>query len=123
MSSELNKHFTKTVRISGEGETRQRAFASALNNIRNEVIKDESQVTLQIIPEQVRVRNAQKVTWTEKFLFFFFKRRRVNYKITLDVDVQMNVVKLEDVDFVETEIPSPDHINLPDFTKLLRGNK
>jgi hypothetical protein len=52
MSSELNKKFVKTVRVSGDGETRQRAFASALNNIRNEVIKDESQVTLQIIPKK-----------------------------------------------------------------------
>ncbi|WP_119325453.1 DUF4312 family protein [Companilactobacillus musae] len=123
MSSELNKKFVKTVRVSGDGETRQRAFASALNNIRNEVIKDESQVTLQIIPKEVRVLYAERVSYQEKFLFFFFKRTRVNYKLTLDVDVELNAVKLSDINFIDNEIPSPDHINIPDFTKLLRGDK
>jgi len=123
MSSEINNYVVKTVRVSGEGETRQRAFASALNNIRKEIIKDESQVTLQIVPKEVRVLNAERVSYQEKFLYFFFKRTRVTYKLTLDIDVELNSVNLMNLDFINEEIPSPDHINIPNFAKLIRGDK
>ena len=123
MTSEINNNVVKTVRVYGEGETEQRAFANALSNIRNEIIKDEGQVTLQIIPKNVRVLNAERVSYQEKFLFFFFKRTRVNYKIALSIDVELNVIDLRAIDFVNEEIPSPDHINLPNFAKLIRGDK
>jgi len=123
MNSEVNDYTLKTVRVSGEGETKQQAFASALSNIRKQIIQDQGQVTLQIVPKKVRVQNAERISYQEKFLFFFFKRTRVNYQITLDIDVELNNVDLTNVAFVNEEIPSPDHINLPDFTKLIRGDK
>ncbi|AUI72076.1 DUF4312 family protein [Companilactobacillus alimentarius] len=123
MDSEINNYITKTVRVYGEGETRQRAFANALSNIRKEIVQDEGQVTLQIIPKNVHVLSAERVSYQEKFLFFFFKRTRVNYKIALNIDVELNAIDLRAIDFVDEEIPSPDHINIPDFAKLIRGDK
>ncbi len=123
MNSEINDYQIKTVRVSGEGETRQRAFASALSSIRNEIIKDESTVTLQIVPKKVRILNAERVSYQEKFLFFFFKRTRVTYKISLAIDVELNNVDLAEVSFVDEKIQSPDHIRIPDFSKLIRGDK
>jgi len=123
MDSEINNYITKTVRVYGEGETRQRAFANALSNIRKEIVQDEGQVTLQIIPKNVHVLSAERVSYKEKFLFFFFKRTRVNYKIALNIDVELNAIDLRAIDFVDEEIPSPDHINIPDFAKLIRGDK
>ena len=123
MDSEINNYITKTVRVYGEGETRQRAFANALSNIRKEIVQDEGQVTLQIIPKNVHVLSAERVSYQEKFLFFFFKRTRVNYKIALNIDIELNAIDLRAIDFVDEEIPSPDHINIPDFAKLIRGDK
>ncbi|MDR1567662.1 MAG: DUF4312 family protein, partial [Streptococcaceae bacterium] len=115
MSSITEKKLRK-IRVSGKGETEQYAFASALGNIQKQ-IASEKDVLLRIEPVEVDLIAAKKCSYTERFLFFFFPRKRTVYQLELEVSVQVSQIDLTKIDFSEEMIANPERLNLSFLTR------
>ncbi|MCI1859812.1 MAG: DUF4312 family protein [Sporolactobacillus sp.] len=118
-----NDFVTRTVRVVGRAEEKQQAFANALFKIKNRVIKNEHQIILQIIPEQVHVVAASKEAYKEKFLLFFFPRIRKIYQVTLDVEVRIHFLNIDQVVFTSAQQVFPHQFSFMTIRKMLRGEK
>ena len=90
-----------TVKVTGEGESKQQAFARALSSIQKEILKNNTNIILRIEPVDVSVITATVTHRTEKFLYFFLPRKRSLYSITLDVTVDICLLDMNQVDFTE----------------------
>ncbi|MFD1422050.1 DUF4312 family protein [Lactiplantibacillus songbeiensis] len=117
--TKLNASNQRTVRVSGQAETKQAAFASALSKIQKELVADTAMVTLQIQPLQVTPVSLQVAHRTERFLWLFFPRQRTQFSVTIDVTVQVNAIDLNTVVFATTPVKRNP---LLDWTGL-RGGK
>ena len=53
------------------------------------VLKETTEVLIRIEPKEVTIRRAKEQVYTEKFLFFFFPRKRVIYHVELAVEVEI----------------------------------
>ncbi|MGL4545707.1 MAG: DUF4312 family protein [Plesiomonas sp.] len=95
----MKEQFTSTVTVSGKGNTKQSAFAAALSQVQNKMLKESSQVLLRIEPVDVTIINATHRTITDKFLFFFLSRRKDEFSVTLDVKVNVSTVDPEKITF------------------------
>lgn len=62
------------------------------------VLKETTEVLIRIEPKEVTIRQAKEQVYTEKFLFFFFPRR-VIYHVELAVEVEIQAIAVEEVDF------------------------
>ena len=54
----MKEQFTTTVRVTGKGETKARAFADALNHVQAAVMKASPHILLRIEPQDVQVVQA-----------------------------------------------------------------
>lgn len=91
---------TTTVQVRGRGDTKQKAFAAALNSVQRTVLgQNANNILLSIKPLDVTVVKATKMVRREKFFFFFFPRDRVMYDITLDVDIDVTTIDVEEIEF------------------------
>lgn len=88
-----------TVRVTGQGDSKQKAFSSALSQIQREVLKNTNNIILRIEPLDLAVISHKHEITTEKFLFFFFARQKAFYQVTLDVTVMLSFVDLNQVGF------------------------
>lgn len=95
----MKQQFTATVRVSGKGDTKSKAFADALSHVQGEVLKTSPHILLRIEPQDVQVIEAEVATRKEAFLFFFLKRNRSAYRVILDVTVNVTAINLESVTF------------------------
>ncbi|MGL4456539.1 MAG: DUF4312 family protein [Plesiomonas sp.] len=95
----MKEQFTSIVTVSGKGNTKQSAFAAALSQVQNKMLKESSQVLLRIEPVDVTIINATHRTITDKFLFFFLSRRKDEFSVTLDVKVNVSTVDPEKITF------------------------
>lgn len=96
----MKEHFSETVRVSGRGDTKAKAFADALNHVQGKVLKSSPRILLRIEPQDVQVVQARVKVKKEAFLFFFLRRERQMFSIELDVSVNVTAINLEGVDFV-----------------------
>lgn len=89
-----------TVRVSGKGNSKQEALNRALYKIQKQVMKlyPESMI-LRIEPVDVTVVSANEMKYSEKFLFFFFKRTRENFDVTLDIKIHLSLIAIKEVSF------------------------
>jgi conserved hypothetical protein EF_0831/AHA_3912 len=87
------------VRVKGQGDSKQRAFATALNQVQKEVLKNTGNIMLRIKPLNIEVVSASEKITTERFLFIFLPRKRTFYEITLDISVDISFVDLKDIEF------------------------
>ncbi|EPM7463528.1 DUF4312 family protein [Enterococcus faecium] len=78
----VQKTIQQKVIVSGKGETKQHAFASALAEIQNKIM-EQSNVLLRIEPVNVDILKAVENKYTERFLFFFFPRQCISYEVEL----------------------------------------
>ena len=92
----MKEQFTTTVRVTGKGEAKARAFADALNHVQAAVMKASPHILLRIEPQDVQVVQARK----EAFLFLFLRRERRTFSVELDVTVNVTAINLDKVDFV-----------------------
>lgn len=115
----INQVNHQTVRVTGKGETKQKAFASALSQIQKQVVQNEESVTLQITPVKVTPVRLEESAYKERFLFLFFPRIRRHFNVTIDVEVAVNAIDLATVPF--TEVASTDG-EFESFS-LLKGGK
>lgn len=102
----MNQSSKKTVRVSGDGNTKDHAIASALSKIQKKVMSDNGNkgVILRIEPLDVTIVEAQEIASTERFLLFFFPRKRIRYEVTLDVQVDIMFMDTAEVDFEKVEV-------------------
>ena len=96
----MKEQFTTTVRGTGKGESKTRAFADALNHVQAAVMKTSSRILLRIEPQDVAVVHAREAVRKEAFLFFFLRRERRAYSVELDVTVNVTAIDIDKVDFV-----------------------
>ncbi|QSR71486.1 DUF4312 family protein [Aeromonas jandaei] len=97
----MKENFTTKVTVSGKGTTRQQAFASALSQVQPTLLKDNQQVLLRIEPVDVQVLKAEESVRVEKFLFFFLPRQRREYRVQLEITVQVTSLDVARVTFAQ----------------------
>jgi len=115
----INQTSQRVVRVTGKGDTKQKAFASALSQIQKKVIQNETAVTLQITPNRVLPVELQDNSYKEHFLFFFFPRIRHEFTVTIDVEVTINAIDLATVPFTKNDRQNADF----QATNILKGGK
>lgn len=95
----MKEHLKTTVRVSGRGDTKQKAIADALNSVQRTVLKESSNIILRIEPLEVEVVNATVKVTNEKFLFVFFPRKREFYSVVLDVALDVTLLNVQEIHF------------------------
>lgn len=120
----INEMHDVTVKVQGQGETKQQAFAAALADIQKQLVGNEKQTMLQIVPVAVAPIQLDETTYKERFLFFFFPRTRTTYSVTLEVTVQVNSIDLSALTFNVHKQASPDELPLiPRLWRLVKGDE
>ncbi len=97
----MKKSIETVVRVSGQGDTKQKAIADALNSIQKTVLKDNSDIILRIEPKDVEVISAHSQSRTEKFLFIFLPRKREHFRVVLDVSLDVTLLSVNEIPFTE----------------------
>ncbi len=95
----MKQNQQQIVRVSGQGDSKQRAFANALSQVQKQVLKNSSNMMLRIEPLNIQIVSAIKNITTERFLFIFLPRKKAIYDITLDVAVDVCFVDLSHIEF------------------------
>lgn len=106
------------VTVEGKGDSKQHAFASALEQIQKKMMQ-ESEVILRIEPVNVNVVKAVQETYKERFLFFFFPREKTTYHVVLEVQVKMTTLKVDEVAFKQERTDDPEGIHIPIISKKI----
>ena len=97
----MKEDFTTRVTVNGKGTTRQQAFAAALSQVQSTLLKDNPRVLLRIEPVEVEVIEAEESVRVEKFLFFFLPRQRREYRVQLEIKVQVTSLDVAKVTFTQ----------------------
>lgn len=116
----FKKH--QIIQVEGTGKEKNQAFANALNQIHNRVLKEKKDVIIRIEPLDIQVVKAEQEIFTERFLFFFLPRTRADYRVLLDVEVEITLIEMETIQFVEKRVTDPNALPLP-FGKKKREYK
>ncbi|MEB6334166.1 DUF4312 family protein [Serratia rhizosphaerae] len=95
----MKEQYTTSVTVAGKGDTKAKAFASALANVQGAVLKSTSNILLRIEPQDVSVLSAEEKITKERFLFFFLPRERKSYAVSLEVTINVTVINTEKVVF------------------------
>lgn len=93
----------RKVRVEGTGKSKEQALNTALGKIQRKVMNEYKAMILRIEPLGTEVIDAIEQTYTERFLLFFFPRKRHNYKVVLDVDVNIILLKIDEIKFRKIE--------------------
>ncbi|WP_428950162.1 DUF4312 family protein [Streptomyces sp. cg35] len=97
------KETRHTLRLSGTGPTREKAFATAIGQVQSAVGKRTDGVCFRVEPLELDVVSAVEHRWTERFLGLFFPRTRQRFEITLRIEVQVASLDLDVLDFAVRE--------------------
>ena len=112
----------QNIQVEGTGKEKNLAFANALNQIHNRVLKEKNDVIVRIEPLDIQVVKAEQETFTERFFFFFLPRTRADYRVLLDVEVEITLIEMETIPFVEKRVTDPNGLPIP-FGKKKRIQK
>ncbi|CNC90646.1 putative cytoplasmic protein [Yersinia intermedia] len=96
----MKEQYTTQVQVKGKGDSKEKAFANALGNVQNTVLKSTQNILLRIEPQDVTVLNAELSVKKEKFLFFFLPRERKTYSVELDITVNVTIINTDKVVFI-----------------------
>ena len=96
----MKEQYTTQVQVKGKGDSKEKAFANALGNVQNTVLKSTQNILLRIEPQDVKVLNAELSVKKEKFLFFFLPRERKTYSVELDITVNVTIINTDKVVFI-----------------------
>ncbi|AUH00647.1 cytoplasmic protein [Prodigiosinella confusarubida] len=95
----MKEQFTTMVKVSGKGDSKAKAFADALSQVQNQVLRNTNKILLRIEPQNVKVIRAQESVRKERFLFFFLARERRSYSVELEITVNVTVIDTDKVTF------------------------
>ncbi|WP_145550062.1 DUF4312 family protein [Yersinia intermedia] len=96
----MKEQYTTQVQVKGKGDSKEKAFANALGNVQNTVLRSTQNILLRIEPQDVKVLNAELSVKNEKFLFFFLPRERKTYSVELDITVNVTIINTDKVVFI-----------------------
>ncbi|WP_088066766.1 DUF4312 family protein [Gottfriedia luciferensis] len=99
----MEKTLKQTVCVEGVGNTKEQAISIALGNIQKKILSEQKGMIIRIEPLHVEVIEAKELTYTERFLFIFFPRKRQKYKVVLDVDVNLFILEVDKIQFEQVE--------------------
>lgn len=100
----MKKNLQELIRIDGSGTSKEQAINKALGNIQKKVMsKHADSMIIRIEPVNVTVVEAKEFSCTERFLLFFFPRKRSKYKVALDVEVKLFLLETEEMVFEKIE--------------------
>ncbi|MCB5954461.1 DUF4312 family protein [Enterococcus sp. CWB-B31] len=109
----LTKKMSQIVQVTGKGDSKVTAFASALSSVSKKVLKDSEDVLIRIEPTNIAVLFAKEKEYTERFLFFFFPRKRTNYEVELMVEVEISLIEAADIVFTKVDSEDPNGVTIP----------
>ncbi|MFI8417978.1 DUF4312 family protein [Serratia sp. NPDC078593] len=95
----MKESYTTSVTVAGKGDSKAKAFASALANVQGAVLKSTNNILLRIEPQDISVLKAEEKITRERFLFFFLPRERKSYAVSLEVTVNVIIINTEQVVF------------------------
>jgi uncharacterized protein (TIGR03578 family) len=95
----MKEHYTTSVKVEGNGDSKAKAFASALANVQGTVLKSTANILLRIEPQDVKILKAEEKITKEKFLFFFLPRERKSYVVSLEITVNVTIINIGKVVF------------------------
>ncbi|WYJ90094.1 hypothetical protein A5888_001822 [Enterococcus sp. 9E7_DIV0242] len=113
------KKTSQIVKVSGKGENKAAAFSSALSNVSKQILKESTDVLLRIEPKDVDILSATEKNYTERFLFFFFPRKRTTYEVELNVEVEISMIDMAEVPFRQVDAQDPNGVSVPFTTKKI----
>lgn len=103
----------QVIQVEGVGKEKHLAFANGLNQIHNRVLKEKADVIVRIEPVAIHIVKAEQETFTERFLFFFLPRTRTEYRVLLDVEVEITLIEMEKIPFEEKRVTDPNGFPIP----------
>lgn len=103
----------QVIQVEGTGKEQNLAFANALNQIHNRVLKEKDDVIVRIEPVAIQIIKAEQETYTERFFFFFLPRKRADYRVSLNVEVEITLIEMETISFVEKKVADPNGLSIP----------
>ena len=95
----MKKTFQTKIQIEGAGKTKELAINTALGKVQSKVMSAYKGMILRIEPLDVSVIEAKELTYTERFLLFFFPRKRSEYKVVLEIEVNVLLLEVEQIVF------------------------
>ncbi|GLB60154.1 DUF4312 family protein [Cytobacillus sp. NCCP-133] len=99
----MEKVIQQKVRVEGAGRTKEHAINFALGQIQKKILDEHKSMMIRIEPLGIEVLEAIEKTYIERFLLFFFPRKRQTYKVVLDVNVQATLLNVKSIDFKRIE--------------------
>lgn len=91
----------KVVVLTGTGDTKENAFASALSKLQSELGKQVGGIFIRIEPLKVNVLEGIENISYERFLFLFWKREVKKYTMKIEVHVRYFSVDVEEYKFTK----------------------
>lgn len=98
--------FQTKLQIKGVGSSKEQAINTALGNIQKKVMDDYKGMIIRIEPMDVQVIEAKESSYTERFLFFFFPRKRSKYKVVLEIEVKVFLLEVDKIQFEKIDEPN-----------------
>ncbi len=97
----MYKKLVHKVRIEGKGQSKEHAIATALGKIQKKVNAELNGMIIRIEPINIEIVEAIEETYTERFLLFFFPRKRSQFKLLMDIEVDLFLLETEKIEFRE----------------------
>lgn len=96
----MKKTLQDLVRVKGSGNSKEQAMNQALGYIQKSVMdKYSGSMIIRIEPMNITVVEAKELSYTERFLLFFFPRQRTKYNVVLDVEVNLFLLDTQEIVF------------------------
>lgn len=95
----MKQKMETSVRVNGQGNSRQKALADALSSIQRTVLKNTDNILLRIEPKDITVISAKVKRTTERFLFLFLPRKREYFSVVLDVSLDIILLNIKEITF------------------------
>ncbi|MED1796220.1 DUF4312 family protein [Brevibacillus nitrificans] len=90
---------TQTLRLSGSADTKEGAFNKIFSQIKHVVARQTNDLVVRIEPIGLQVISATETVRQERLFGLFFPRKRTRYDITVDMQVRLGVVQVENISF------------------------
>ncbi|MFD1418716.1 DUF4312 family protein [Companilactobacillus keshanensis] len=114
MKKDSQKIVEKILVVAGNGGSKKEAVADALAKV-SKTISQDIDLTIQITPVSVEIKEAKVNEYIEHFLFFFLPRKREMYQVSLRVTTEIKYLDLNEIKFIENQVTDPNGLQLPRF--------
>ncbi|MDN6244053.1 MAG: DUF4312 family protein [Tetragenococcus koreensis] len=96
-----------SVTVTGRGKNRKEVFADALSSVQKQITKYADNVPVRIEPVTITILSAEEKSYMERFLFFFFPRKKTEYTLKLKIGIEISSIDVNKVDFKKIDETKP----------------